>query len=126
MNVPVCLTLPKRPPCAGVEQDEVVNVHVLLHPGGHRAMYLRTDCIDWLLAYAADEQHYQGIPRAPPPEQAAVADLPYTISWDFGTFAWKAEILSGDARGATQRFRTEGLHKSQWYSLAGPKRGAVA
>ena len=80
-------------------------------------MYMRIDNIDWLLAYAADEHYYQGITRAPPPEQAAVADLPYTISWDFGTFAWKAEILSGDARGATQRFRTEALHKSQWNSL---------
>ena len=80
-------------------------------------MYLRIDSIDWLLAYAADEQHYQGIPRAPPPEQPAVADEAYTIRWDFNAFAWVVEILSGDARGATQRFRTEALHKSQWNSL---------
>ena len=79
--------MPKRPPCAGVEQGEVVDVHVLMHPGGHRAMYLRMDSIDWLLAYAADEQHYQGIPRAPPPEEPAVADEPYTIRWDFDALA---------------------------------------
>ena len=121
MNVPVCLTVPKRPPCAGVEQDKVVDVYVLMNPGGHRAMYLRIDCIDWLLAYGADEHYYQGITRTPPPEQAAVADLPYTISWDFGTDAWKAEILSGGARGATHLFKPEKLDKIQWnYLLADP------
>ena len=117
MNIPVCLTMPKRPPCAGVEQDEVVNVHVLVHSGGHRAMFLRMDSIDWLLAYAADEQHYQGIPRAPPPERPAVADEPYTISWDFDDDVWVAVILSGDEQGATKCFRTEALHKSKWNSL---------
>ena len=117
MNVPVCLTMPKRPPCTGVEQDKVVHVHVLVHSGGHRAMFLRMDSIDWLLAYAADERYYQGISRAPPPEEPAVADEPYTIRWDFDAFAWVAEILSGDARGETQCFRTEALHKSQWYYL---------
>ena len=75
-NVPVCLTMPKRPPCTGAEQDDVVQVHVPLHPGGHRSMFLRMDNIDWLLAYGADEHHFQGIERAPPHEEPAVADEP--------------------------------------------------
>ena len=84
-------------------------------------MYLRIDCIDWLLAYAADEHYYQGITRTPPPEKAAVADAPYTIEWDFATNAWEAEICSGEARGAYHLFMPQKLDSIQWnYLLADP------
>ena len=117
MNLPVCLTMPKRPPCTGVEQDEVVHVHVIVHSGGHRSLFVRMDSIDWLLAYAADELYYQGISRPPPPGEPAVADKPFIVHWDFDASAWVAEILSGTAKGATQCFSPERLHKSQWYQL---------
>ena len=80
-------------------------------------MFVRMDSIDWLLAYAADERYYQGIHdrRHLENPQSRINRTPFR--WDFGAFAWVAEILSGAAKGATQRFRTERLLKSQWYHL---------
>ena len=50
------LDMPKRPSCAGRECAEIRAVHLHVRKGS-RALWIRLDCIDWLVSYAADEHH---------------------------------------------------------------------
>ena len=72
---PMELTMPKRPPCAGKDRDATQTIHVLLKPNGTRQLYLRIDGLAWLLSYAADEHHFQGIVRQVAFPTPAVAEM---------------------------------------------------
>ena len=120
------MEVPTRPPCTGRDTGNTTVVHVYARPQvekrGNSNIYLRSDCIEWLLQYAADELHFQGIdPARPDPidEQAncpAVADL--RLEWDFSAKAWTAKFVAGPLKGAmTRRICLQDLDRDLWYKL---------
>ena len=60
------IAMPSRPPCTAVAGAANIDIHIYKKPAttgrSTRArLYLQSDDIPWLLAYAADELHHQGI-----------------------------------------------------------------
>ena len=123
------LEMPKRPRCAVREPGAMVTVSVYKH-GGYltRAshLFLRSDCIEWLLSYGADELHFQGIQGDLPVDAvaaiagenancAAVADL--NLEWDFVQRHWDAAFVSGRYVGTTRRFRITEATASRWEQI---------
>ena len=56
--------MPMRPNCTGYAQDDTINISVYRKPSEYRnkaKLFLREDFIHWLLSYAADELHFQGV-----------------------------------------------------------------
>ena len=105
------LQMPQRPLCVG--SAETTTVCLYLKPNNRNiksaSIYIRVDCIDWLLAYAADELFYQGVKRDTAADEdlkvancPAVADV--NLEWDFTTHAWEAEFLTGPFQGVTRSF----------------------
>ena len=118
--------MPKRPPCAGCEKDDKTVICVYRKPGSSirnkRNLYLQVDCLDWLLSYAADELHFQGVVRTNPEPSAkptgncsAVADL--HLEWDFDAKAWEAEFVAGAFAGRKQRFSFRDLTHARWTKM---------
>jgi len=115
----------KRPPCAGGEQGETTVISVYRKPGSalrnKAQLYLRVDSLDWLLSYAADELHFQGVARTEleqPPSKGncpAVADL--HLEWNFSDKAWDASFLAGPVAGVRQRFSLAELSRDRWTKL---------
>ena len=149
------LTMPTRPECVGCDDAGTITVCVYRKSGrfditkGGRChsmksgLYLRTDFINWLLAYGADELHYQGVkrPLREPSQKhrrtcTAVADL--SLSWDFHEFAWEAEFTAGTFMGTIKRIKLtdlgphwetlKNMHLSAGYRNSNPvvQRKAVA
>jgi hypothetical protein len=89
-------------------------------------LWLRTDCLNWLLAYAADELHYQGVAST---LDSAVADalLPRIgncpevdglyLEWDFGAKEWIASFVAGPCDGKIRRFGASHLTNHRWSRL---------
>ena len=69
-------------------------------------LYLRADCIDWLLSYGADELAYQGVEAAPatPPCEDANCDSVENLrlEWDFHTKTMIGKLVAGPAAGTTK------------------------
>lgn len=67
------LEMPTRPACAGRSQDGTTFINVYRKSGASARnfgnLYLQVDSLDWLLSYAADELHFQGVTccESPPP-----------------------------------------------------------
>ena len=83
---------------------------------------IRSDCIDWLLSYAADEFHRQGIAETAGAgvhdQQANCPEVPgLRLEWDFATKAWLAEFVSGTCAGAKRRFGLTDLTEEHWASM---------
>ena len=116
--------MPKRPPCTGTDQKDTIVISVYRKAGkgkGRGSYFLRSDFLDWLLSYAADELHFQGVVRAPSPEAKeancpAVADV--HLRWDFGVKGWYAEFVSGPFVGATRCFQVVELTSWRWGRMA--------
>lgn len=125
----VCVDMPARPPCLGLQ-------HVLTQPiwvyrkgktrnssqEAKQNLYLRTDCLDWLLSYAADEYHCQGVTRAPETvvaepkaNYAAVAGL--RITWDFSDKRWTGMFVSGPYKDTAKTLHTEDVNYARWTKL---------
>ena len=113
---PMELTMPKRPLCAGSEHDVTQTIHVLLKPNGNRQLYLRIDGLEWLLSYAADEHHFQGIVRQVARPTPAVAEM-NLIEWEFNEHHWVATVVGGPAAGTTRHFNPKGLRFHQWTKM---------
>ena len=83
------LEVRKRPPCSGVDEGLTTQIFVYMKPGT-RSLYLRVDCLDWLLAYAADEHHFQGILRTDTEPHTAVAAS--WVEWNFCRKLWEVVV----------------------------------
>jgi len=113
------LTMLKRPPCSGAEQDQTTIIFVYLKPG-NRSLYLRVDCLDWLLSYAADEQHFQGVVRdkpKPSPSEGSSAVTEFLVEWDFTEKVWRGEVLVGASAGQSTRCSPDHVTKELWEKL---------
>ena len=110
------LTMPKRPPCSGVERDLTTIIYVY-SPPKCKSLYLRVDCLDWLLSYAADEHHYQGIERDES-DVTSTAVAASSVRWDFTAKHWKGEVFVGPNAGQSTCFSPDELTKERWEVLA--------
>ena len=82
-------------------------------------MYLRPDCIPWLLQYAAEElllQGWKSVEREDGPQQneeklpcncSEVADL--HLEWDFTKKQWTATFVAGEHAGTIKSFSATDL-----------------
>ena len=120
------LEVPTRPPCAGCNKDDKTVIFVYRKPAREKRsnakLYLRADCIDWLLSYASDEFHRQGVQPASSvhvDEQVAnctaVADL--NLQWNFSDKAWEARFVAGAHLGMTKRMCLHDLTNDMWAIL---------
>ena len=122
------LVVPTRPRCVGCSDDDKTVVWVYKKPlsekRGNAHLFLRGDCIDWLLSYAADELSCQGVepasPRTPVNAQRsgnclAVADL--HLQWDFDAKAWEASFVAGALVGTTKAMSVHDLNTEMWAKL---------
>ena len=109
------VNMPLRPSCAAAGSVEVkaISVYSKRKKTSHcknMPIYIRSDCLDWLLSYAADQLSFQGVPRDQTEDEAdvrvanctAVADV--CLQWNFNTKAWDAEFVSGAFKGVTRSF----------------------
>ena len=59
------VVMPMRPKCAGRDSDATKTIYLYRQPAGmsktKNTLCLRADCLDWLLSYAADQHHCQGV-----------------------------------------------------------------
>ena len=122
------LVVPTRPPGVGCSDDDKTVVWVYKKPPAEKKsnarLWLRGDCIDWLLSYAADELSCQGVdpasPRTPVNAQRsgnclAVADL--HLQWDFDAKAWEASFVAGALVGTTKGMSVHDLNTEMWAKL---------
>ncbi len=93
----------------GDDRSETTTVCLYLKPNNRNiksaSIYIRVDCIDWLLSYAADELFHSDTAADEDLHVAncpAVADV--NLEWDFATHAWEAEFLAGPFQGVTRSF----------------------
>ena len=117
--------VPTRPECTGIDKDEKTVVSVYKSESSKRKdhqLYLRDDCIGWLLAYAADELSSQGVQPASPAPKAtiagncpAVADL--RLEWDFSSKSWEGNFVAGELVGTTRRMSMTDLNDDVWALL---------
>jgi hypothetical protein len=117
------LIMPTRPPCAAPDGTCTTVIHAYwADVTGKRLPYLRTDCIDWLLAYGADELHFQGVVRGEPtppqsrePNCPAVADL--HVAWNFNGNAWDGTFVGGPLKGQTKQVALAEINVTLWSNL---------
>jgi hypothetical protein len=115
--IPVAVMMPKRPPCTGLEPGQTHTIYILVGRCGNRQLFLRMDGMDWLMAYAADEYHFQGIQREMAAMMPSTAVADYRSEWNFNECLWEGFILAGDAKGQTIKFSPGSLRRSQWDKL---------
>jgi hypothetical protein len=128
--------MPMRPPCAAQGCTERVTLGVYRKPvaAHHKAgtltrnntmLYLKSDCINWLLSYAADELHHQGIaatldddPMSPQSRSGNCTDIEnLQLEWDFSGRGWTAKFVGGTFKGVTKEFYNRQLSGPIWDML---------
>ena len=105
------LSVPTRPVCTGCGDGDTTTIRVyrllMSDRRSNAHLHLRTDCIGWLMAYAADEFHYQGVvapcfvPQSRVGNCATVAGL--RSEWAFATQEWACEFVDGPLLGTKRR-----------------------
>ena len=118
---PVSFKVPKHPTCSGWNEDDPkgqIEVHVYKSnttkaKGNNSALYLRSDCIAWLLQYVADELLYSYCElQCNYPE---VADL--HMAWDSKEKKWTATFVAGEFAGTTKCFSAAELNTTHWKKM---------
>ena len=121
------VVMPKSPACTGVDNGNFTATLYMMPCGKHCSverqarLFVRVDCISWLLAYAADEHFFQGVLRVDNAEEpkasnsTAVAGL--NIEWDFTSDAWAAEFVSGDKCGTVRILAMKDVSEKLWEKM---------
>ena len=107
------IDMPKRPLCVGGSANETRIVHMYVRPNS-KSLWLRMDCVDWLVSYAADEHYYQGISRVDDTSEAATD---YRIQWDHNEKAFDCTINVGTNAGFVLCFYLNKLTKEVFEKL---------
>ena len=82
--------------------------------GNAASLYLRSDNVNWLLQYAADELIYQGVKRHNEEEDEITCNSEVSgmhLDWDFGNKTWTATFVDGVHVGAQKSFAAEQVTK---------------
>jgi hypothetical protein len=113
--------MPMRPPCADASCTDTKQVSVYYSGKTAKKLYVHCDCIGWLLAYAADELHFQGVVDIDDNDDTkianctAVADL--HVEWDFQKKLWQSEFVDGALRGVKRSFSQADNTVDRWDKL---------
>ena len=102
------VTMPMRPPCSGADIGKTVDVHLLRKDKAGTRLFMRIDCLDWLLSYAADEFAFGGIVREP---ESAVAEK--SVDWDFNAGLFIA-TAPHDGQTAIYKLSPNDLDVNKW------------
>ena len=104
------LTVPLRPACIGHNTGEETTIVVYNKvEKKNMVLCLRTDCINWLLSYAADELACQGVScgdassASTPQKSNGHAEHVY-LEWNFQLKRWEASFIAGPAQGEMIHF----------------------
>ena len=115
-----CVTVPLHPQCADASCKNTVQVCV--YYGGKTAQktYLGLDAIPWLVAYAADELHFQGVVCSDDEDVkecncAAVAGL--HVEWDFNRAGYDGEFVDGPHVGTKRSFSVGEHTEERWTKM---------
>ena len=114
-NLVRAIDMHKRPTCAGRAYAEMQTVHMHVKPKS-TALWIRLDCIDWLVSYAADEHYYQGVTRSDP--LAAVAAKYYELDFDYNDKTWECKINVGIDTGVSLTLDATRLTKEMYEKVA--------
>jgi len=124
--------VPKHPACSGWKEDNPngqTEIHVYKHQKtnakqNHTCMYLRSDCIAWLLQYAADELLFQGSERENEQvteEEQLQCNYPEVagvhMEWDFTVKKWTATFVAGEYAGTAKCFSAADLNRAHWKKM---------
>ena len=126
--------IPKHPKCTGWDQEApggLLDIHVYKKSttekeeacGNATGLYLRSDHINWLLSYVADELMFQGARRSnaaheKEDEDECNSEVPgLNLQWDPCTRSWTGTFVSGDHVGTTKHFSSAQLTKWHWKKL---------
>ena len=117
------LHVPTRPPCTGDTGGKTavwVYRHAQDTKRNYGKLYLRVDNIGWLLAYAADELHLQGV--TPPARAAVVAGNSSAVAglrleYDFSSKSWQGTFIAGHLVGTTKRMYLHDVDAYVWQKL---------
>ena len=121
------LTVPTSPPCVGAANKGRTNIFVYAPQGKRKnaVLYLRADCISWLLSYAADELGCQGVSRtdgssetSPQKANCSAVDNIH-LEWNFEYKRWDAVMLAGHAKGEVMQFGAGDVTPALFKSLRG-------
>ena len=123
------ISMPKHPACSGWDanvEGGKLDIHIYRKKykmkkdadgcGNATCIYLRTDAINWLLQYAADELMFQGVVRTreqEEPEECNSAVTDVHLDWDFQKKAWTATFVGGVHCGTIRRFASTDLSLAQ-------------
>jgi hypothetical protein len=100
-------------------------VSVRLMPKGTNSLWIHSDNVPWLVAYAADELGRGGIPQQPEDDDALSAagncSVPgLAIRWDFSTNdGWEAVWVDGPVKGKIVRSALSDLNPEKWSRVDG-------
>ena len=105
------IDMPQRPPCTSDGTGATTKVHIFVRPNT-KALWIRMDCLNWLVSYGADEHHYQGISRDDTSTSQPADD--YEMKFDFNTKAYKCTVNVGIDAGMTLSMTVETLTKDMF------------
>ena len=116
------MPVPTRPACApgpSGEHGPQTNIRVY-RPAKrkHANIWICTESINWLLAYAADEHHYQGIAQEddqPEPNVPAVAGL--RLDWDLERRGYVGEFIRGPMKGTKRSMTLSQIDEDSWNTV---------
>ena len=104
------LTVPLRPACVGGNAGEETKIVVYNKTDKRNTILcLRTDCINWVLSYAADELACQGVScgdaseGSTPQKSNGHVENVY-LEWNFQLKRWEASFIAGPAQGQMIHF----------------------
>ena len=124
------VSMPTKPQCAAPQGTDMTTLQVYItaksckSPKGKglKEIFLRSDGLSWLLAYAADQLHFQGIvpaensaPQSRTPNCPEIDDL--HVAWNFFAKQWEARFLGGEFAGTIKRFRPDAINETTWTRL---------
>ena len=123
----VSIQMPWRPLCVGSNLGDKT-VYVYGRGGKARsdpkrpAVYIRKDCMDWFLSYAADEHLHQGIVDTAVAEDGApegnCPEVPgLRVEWCFSTKLWLATFVSGPNAGKKTSLGPQDLTLTDWKNM---------
>lgn len=127
----VQVRMPMRPLCAAPTSTDSRIIDLYRGPSvkskpncnwKQQVVYVRSDHISWLLAYAADQLYFQGVepPSSTPPQSRApncdeVAGL--HVSWIFNVKQWEATFVSGPCAHETRTLGPSDIDRAMWRQL---------
>ena len=112
--------MPLHPECADPSRERTFQFCVYYTGKTAQKTYVSLDAIPWLIAYAADELHFQGVVCSNAEDIkecncAAVAGL--HVEWDFDGAKYDAEFVEGAHKGVKRSFGVADICEERWTKM---------